>query len=172
MMVRILGVLWKLTKVIITVLLIAMAALIILPKVFGIQTLVVLSGSMEPAYPVGSLIYVKDIDAKDIKVDDVITFKKDLGSGVSNVTHRVVRIDEENQCFYTKGDANASEDATPTMFSNIVGKPFFDIPYLGYIGTYIGSQSGKILGFTVILCLLIIFYFPDFLRKKVKIKNG
>lgn len=165
---RALSKVWAGTKILIVLALAGMAAAILLPKLLGMQPLVVLSGSMEPSYPVGSLIYIEDIKGKDIKEGEVLTFKKNMGNGETNVTHRVVRVDLENSLLYTKGDANNAEDATPSSFEDIVGKPAFTIPYLGYISVYLGSQSGRIVGITVILILLIIFFLPGILMAKEK----
>lgn len=171
MMNKILKRVWAVFKIIITVIIIALVAILFIPRLFGMKPLVVLSGSMEPTYHVGSLIYVENIEVEDIKVGDALTYEKNMGSGVSNVTHRVVRIDNENEVFYTKGDANGSEDSIPTSFSNIVGKPAFTIPYLGYFAVFMGTQMGKIIGLTVIAILLIIFFLPDYLMKKEKLKR-
>ena len=81
------------------------AMLLVGVKLFGIQVYTVLSGSMEPTYKVGSLIYVIDIDVSDLKEKDVITFK--ISENVV-ATHRIVEIvDEGNgKKFRTQGDAN------------------------------------------------------------------
>ena len=73
----------------ILVILIALAAILFLPKLLGMTPLAVLSGSMEPTYHVGSLIYVKDADPQDVQIGDPITFKI---SDDTMVTHRVVAI--------------------------------------------------------------------------------
>ncbi len=80
----------KIYKAVTTILLVALIALVaalFLPRVFGLQPLAVLSGSMEPTYHVGSLIYVQDVDPADIEVGDPMTYT--IGEGTM-VTHRVV----------------------------------------------------------------------------------
>ena len=60
------------------------------PKWFGFQIYEVLTGSMEPTYPVGSVVYVKAADVSEVQEGDAITI---LGRKCGNVmTHRVTQI--------------------------------------------------------------------------------
>ena len=73
-----------------TLLLIAAAvlvALFALPRLFGMQLYVVTSGSMEPKYPVGSLLYVQEVEPEDLKVGDAITFL--MEDSDSAATHEI-----------------------------------------------------------------------------------
>ena len=144
------------------IILIAMAAILFLPKLLGMTPLAVLSGSMEPTYHVGSLVYVKDADPAEVQVGDPITFKI---SDDTMVTHRVVAIDTEAQTFQTKGDANDNVDGGAVAYQNLVGKPVFTIPYMGYLAVYANTTSGMIVMVTVILVILILTFLPDFLMK-------
>lgn len=146
----------------ILVILIALAAILFLPKLLGMTPLAVLSGSMEPTYNVGSLIYVKDADPQDVQIGDPITFKI---SDDTMVTHRVVAIDTEAQTFQTKGDANDNVDGGAVAYENLVGKPVFTIPYMGYLAVYANTTTGMIVMVTVILVILILTFLPDFLMK-------
>ncbi len=154
---------------ILLVLMIALAVLMVIPKFFGVTPLAVLSGSMEPTYHVGSLIYVVKVDPADIKVGDPITFNI---SADTMVTHRVVEIDEANQTFTTKGDANDTNDGTPVSFSNVVGKPLFSIPLLGFLAVYLSSKSGNIILVTLIIVVLILTFLPDILLKDENKEKG
>ena len=53
---------WNIFTTVIVVLVVIFAVLLIGVRLFGVQVYSVISGSMEPEYPVGSLIYVKDIN--------------------------------------------------------------------------------------------------------------
>ena len=64
------------------------------PKIGGVCPLIVLTDSMLPEISSGDLIICKDIDAKDVKVGDVISFFDPAGNGSSVVTHRVIEIVE------------------------------------------------------------------------------
>nr|WP_317283096.1 signal peptidase I [uncultured Sellimonas sp.] len=66
-----------------------LAGILIIPKLMGYEEMAVLTGSMEPKYPVGSLIYVKEENPENLKVGDVITYRL---SEDTVVTHRIVEI--------------------------------------------------------------------------------
>lgn len=151
----------------ILIVLLAAVSVFVAPKLFGITPMVVLSGSMEPTYPVGSLIFVEKTDPETIEVGDNITYR--LGSTDSVVTHRVIKNDVETKQFTTKGDANKSEDVTPIQYSSVVGKAKdFAIPLLGYIGVFMNSAGGYIVIGVLLLTLILV----SFLSNDKKQKTG
>lgn len=156
---------WDISSSILVGVVVLFAVLLIGVRMFGVQVYSVVSGSMEPEYPVGSLIYVKDINPSEIEVNDVITYV--LPSETPS-THRVVRIDEENQLFYTKGDANETEDGAPVHFKNLIGTPVFKIPYLGYVAYYIQHPPGMYIAIAAGAVLLILVFLPDLFKKDKK----
>lgn len=123
-------------------------AVIFAPKLFSIEPMVVVSGSMEPSYMKGSLLYVKE-GAGGIQTGDAITFYRNG----ELVTHRVVEINTDEKTYTTKGDANQVNDVQPVAWSDVVGVPVFDIPVLGYPASFLGTSQGKF----VFIVLLIIF---------------
>lgn len=133
----------------------AIAAVLILPVLFGCKSMAVVSGSMEPVIPVGSIVIVKEADADTLEVGDVISYRI---SGDTMVTHRVVAIDSENGQLTTKGDANETEDSSPVAFTDIVGKELFHVPLLGYLSIYIKTPLG-IVGICAVLIVLILLNF-------------
>lgn len=142
----------------IIILVVCFAMLLVGVKIFGIQVYTVLSGSMEPEYKVGSLIYVVDVDVDELMEKDVITFK--LTDNVV-ATHRIEKIDyDENgdRIFTTKGDANDYIDEVPVYEKYILGKPIFTIPYLGYITSFMQTFSGKLItiGISILLVIIVI----------------
>lgn len=145
-------------------------------RVFGFRVYGVLSGSMEPAYPVGSLIYVRNVNPDDLRIGDAITFS--LSPNVI-ATHRIVGIvpDENNPAyrrFQTKGDANRSVDSSLVSPSNIIGKVAFSLPYLGTITNYIQNPPGTYVAILVGAVLIFLVLLTDskaskkvpFLKKK------
>ena len=100
------------------------------PKVLGYQMYTVISGSMEPAIPTGSLVYIKGMEPKDVADGDVIAF---YGGHDSNaiITHRVVKNRVVMGEFITKGDANEKTDAIIISTDMILGRVEGQIPYLG-----------------------------------------
>jgi len=147
-------------------------------RILGFDVFGVLTGSMEPAYPVGSLIYVKPVDASELRVNDVITFS--VTPGVI-ATHRIVEVvpDENNPLvvrYRTKGDANNDVDAALVSAGNIVGKVMFCIPALGQVASYIQEPPGLYVAILVCVLMIAFVFFTDSLdekqRKSRKKKKG
>lgn len=155
---------WNVITSILLILYVLVVAVLFLPQVAGVKPMYVQSGSMEPTYHVGSLIFVKPGNADELEVSKPVTYT--MGNSDVVVTHRVVRIDEEKKCFFTKGDANESEDSASTSFENVIGFPMISIPYLGYVAAFASKTTGKIILVTGIVILLILSYLPDFLMKR------
>ena len=112
------------------------------PMPFGVGAAVVLSGSMEPEFSAGDLLFVKQSD--NYKVDDVVVFQ----DGRIAVTHRIISMTENE--VITKGDANNVED-DPITLDRIKGKVVLVIPFVGHLVNAIKTPAGTI----VILALAI-----------------
>lgn len=149
-----------------------LAVLLVGMRLVGFQLFAVLSGSMEPEYPVGALIYVRETDPAELKAGDVITYHL-AGDTIS--THRIVEVvpdenDPESFSFRTKGDANEIEDAGLVHSSELVGTPAAVIPKLGFFASYIQSESGKrtalAVGGALILFVLVTDSFTHDKKKK------
>jgi signal peptidase len=119
---------------------------------------------MEPVYRVGDLIYVQEVDPNTVQPGDVITFV--LNEDLVVATHRVVRVDAEKQRFYTKGDANETEDGGSVHFKNLIGVPKFKIPGLGYVADFIQKAPGLYITIAAVAVLLLLAFLPDLARKK------
>ena len=124
---------WNFITTAILIVMLILVACLYIPKFFGISPLIVLSGSMEPEYPIGSLLYVNQHNLDDIKIGDAITFYIDEST---LVTHRVVGIDESSCTYITKGDANENVDNSSVSAEQIIGKAHFNLPLIGYISIY------------------------------------
>ena len=107
---------------------------------------------MEPTIPVGSIVYVKPVDFSEISEGDIISFE----AGASVVTHRVESIDESQMLITTKGDANETRDGEPVIYENIIGKPVFSIPVLGYLINFIKTPYGLIVAISTAALLIFI----------------
>ena len=149
------------------VLVLLLAAALVGVRLFGIAPYTVLSGSMEPTYPVGSLIYVKPIDTNDLQVGDPITY---VIEGGTVVTHRIVRIIPDHggdgiPGFKTKGDNNNIEDGEPVNAKNVLGKPIFHIPLLGYLAYFVQNPPGSFLAIGICAVILLLTFVPDLIDK-------
>lgn len=154
---------WRMISDILLIVLIALVAMLVLPRLFGIQPLVVLSGSMEPTYHVGSLIYVAQVEPTDLETGDSITYI--MSDEETKVTHRIIKIDQENQCVYTKGDANNVADGSAVAYASIIGKPLFSIPKMGYLASYFTTDSETIVLITGIAAILILVFMSELISK-------
>ncbi len=158
--------LWNFTTTVLVILVAVLAILLAGVRVFGLQVFTVLSGSMEPVYHTGSLIYVKEIaDNRAIPDGTVITYMLDENT-VS--THRIVAAvpDETDPTvvrYRTKGDANDAEDGKLVHYKNILGTPVFSIPYLGYVANFIQTPPGSYIALSAGAVLLMLVFLPDIL---------
>ena len=109
----------KIVTDILLVIVLVIAAVLYIPRLMGLKTYKVLSGSMEPEYHVGSVVYVEKSSIDDIEVGDVITF---YINDNTVVTHRVIDKDNDTESFHTKGDANETEDGGSVAYDKVVGK--------------------------------------------------
>lgn len=151
------------------VLIVILALVLVGVRLFGLTPYAVLSGSMEPEYPTGSLIYVQGAEPEQIQSGDAITFV--LDEQLTVATHRVIGIDLENQQFHTKGDANQTPDAQAVHFRNLLGKPVFCIPYLGYVSLFLSSGPGIVTAVVVIGVLLVLVFLPDIKKRKSPLRD-
>lgn len=115
-----------------------------IPK--GVKFLMVQSGSMEPAIKVGSVVIIGKSD--EYKEGDIVTYligeNTDLRNAANIITHRIVKISEE-EGIVTKGDANDTPDSIKVTKDQIIGKVRFSLPFLGYGVSFAKSQTGFIL---------------------------
>lgn len=149
----------------------ALVAVIVLCAVFlmgsrlmGYRVFNVISGSMEPMYSVGDLLYVKEVDPDSIKEGTPITFV--LNEELVVATHMVIEVDAENQHFYTQGLANDTADAEPVHFNNVIGVPQFSIPLLGYVSDFIQNPPGMYITIGASIVLIVAVFLPDMMGKK------
>lgn len=155
---------------VVMVLVVLLALTLVGGRLFGMQTYAVLSGSMEPAYPTGALLYVRKVDPADIQPGQVITFLLDEHTVA---THRVVEVipDPEEAGIYryrTKGDANEAADAGLVHCRNVLGTPMASIPYLGYVITWIQNPPGTYIAISAAAVLLLLVFLPDLFAEDKK----
>ncbi|CAD5994929.1 signal peptidase I [Agreia sp. COWG] len=113
------------------------AVTVIVPKIAGAMPLTVLTSSMKPGLPPGTLLVVRPVAPQDIRVGDVITYQ--IRSGVPGViSHRVTGISlgaDGSRTFVLKGDNNSAADAEPVIAAQIQGRLWYSLPLLGYANT-------------------------------------
>jgi signal peptidase len=126
---------------------------VIIPRASGAHTLSVLTGSMRPKFPEGTLMVVKETSLSNIHIGNVITFEPNADDPHTVVTHRVVAITtgtDGSYTFTTKGDANNATD-TPVSGKQVVGKLWYAVPWMGWL------SNGRSWIIIVIAVLLIAY---------------
>ena len=126
---------WNIISIYAVLLILGLAIILVLLRMRGFGAYTVLSGSMEPEYRVGSLVYIKPVDIADLAEGDVISFSV---NNSTIVTHRIVEVvekvdsdGEESTYFRTKGDANTDVDGSLVHENNVLGQLVFSIPFVG-----------------------------------------
>ena len=124
--------------------LIAFAAtvLLVLPRATHSVAMTVLTGSMTPTIPVGSIVIDRPVDPGTLHVGDIATYQKTAGKA-EYITHRIVKVDTSKSptMFTFKGDANRGPDIDQVPATAIRGKVWFHVPYLGAIRDAIHTKG-------------------------------
>lgn len=158
---------WNIISTILVALIVLIAAAVLIAQLLGIRTYAVLSGSMEPMYPTGSLLWVQKVSCSQLKLGDAITF---LWNEDTVATHRIVEIlpntDGDGLRFRTKGDANQIWDGAPVHEKNVIGKPVFALPYLGYAAYFLQKPLGSLLAIGIAGVLVATAILPDLKKRQ------
>ena len=130
--------------------------LFLVPRLLGWELQVVLSGSMQPTLPPGSVSFVQPTSPQTFKVGDLLVFAL-LRDPSQQVTHRIVSVRGEGGSleFQTKGDANNAADVDWVPAANVRGAVRWYIPYIGYAVPYMRSPWGYVL-FVIVPAIIII----------------
>ncbi len=138
-----------------------------LPTIFGVAPTVVMSGSMEPIIKTKDLIFIKQVDINSLRAkEDIICFEIDGAF----IVHRIERIEDVDgqKRFYTKGDANDTEDKNFVLAEKIQGKYVGRIAWIGGLISFLQTPYGILL---VVILLVILYVMAELLieyRAKVK----
>lgn len=127
------------TGILLLLLVVLACAPVALARIMGYEVYNVVSGSMEPALPVGSLVYVERAEPEDVLPGQIIAFR----SGSSVVVHRVTENRTEERTFITKGDANAEEDPMGTPYRSLDGRVVYCLPMAGFLQTLYADTAGR-----------------------------
>ena len=161
----------KLVKITLTILLFIIIPFVVFtlitsktPIIKNISSFVVLTGSMQPTIPTGSVIYTQR--QPSYKKGDVVAFK----SGNVNVTHRIVKVlnTDGNISYQTKGDANNTPDSKTILASEILGKQMFFIPYVGHAIIFLQTPMGF---FSTVFFPIVVFIILELWNLKKEIEK-
>ena len=125
------------------------------PRLFGYQVYSVISGSMEPTIPVGSLVYIHEEAPEELREGEVIAFYGARDSAAI-ITHRVVENRVVMGELITKGDANQTNDMNPIPYANVIGKVVYQVPGAGKAAELFTSAEGKVLAACLIAAAVLL----------------
>lgn len=130
----------------------AVLAALAIPPLAGLKLFAVISPSMSPEIRAGAVVYVQNRAFADIREGDIITYRR-KETGIT-VTHRVTEKNEAEKVFYTKGDANKTEDAKAVRQEEVLGVVRLSVPFLGYAAFFLNGAERKIAAGAFLLWLL------------------
>jgi signal peptidase len=117
-------------------------AAIVVPAATGATALTVLTSSMEPHYPAGTLVVVRPTPVTEIAPGDVVTYQLRSGEPAV-VTHRVVeqhRTADGAYLFVTQGDSNPTPDPGFIREEQVRGTLWYAIPWVGWVTQVVTGQ--------------------------------
>ena len=122
-------------------------AAVVVPRLSGSTPMTVLTGSMSPSYPPGTLVVVRPGPADGIVIGDAITYQ--LRSGEPTVvTHRVVGVGYDGKgerVFTTQGDANESPDREPVRAVQVRGEVWYAVPWIGRLNLLFNRDQHELI---------------------------
>jgi signal peptidase len=122
------------------------AALVVVPRLTGSVPLTVLTGSMTPTYPPGTVVVVRPTPADQLNIGDAVTYQVRSGDPAV-VTHRIVGIAvtaDGKRLFTFRGDANTGNDPAPVRPVQIRGRVWYSVPYVGYASTLLSPAAHQV----------------------------
>lgn len=131
-----------------------------IPRIMGYEIFDVVSGSMDPAIPMDSVVYVQQVDPAEVQVDDVIAFYREDDL----VVHRVVANSTLMGEFDTKGDANEEKDPDPVPYDMLIGRVALHIPLLGKVMALYASDVGRIYLVMALACGVMLNFLAVYKR--------
>lgn len=134
----------------------AIVVAVLVPRIAGATPYTILTGSMRPAMPPGTLVVDRPVDPETLRTGDVVTVQLTSGRPVY-VTHRIVAVERRldgGLRFQTQGDANDVADDELRRPEQIRGKRWYSVPYLGYVSNAISGQHRQVAVYVVAAGLL------------------
>ncbi|KAA1424122.1 signal peptidase I [Nocardioides antri] len=152
-----------------------LTATVAVPRLAGATPYTVLTSSMEPGMPAGSLVVVKPVEPDQLGVGTVITYQLESGKA-DVVTHRVVAVENAingEQTFITQGDANNVADPEPVRPVQIKGERWYAMPYLGHVNKVLTGSQRQMAVYVVgsLLLAYAAFMFTGSMRERSRTKR-
>ncbi|MEO6606135.1 MAG: signal peptidase I [Aeromicrobium sp.] len=152
-----------------------LAVCVVIPRLGGATPYSILTSSMEPDFPPGTLVVIKPASTKEINVGDVITYQLKSGDPTV-VTHRVIAITTTpagELRFHTQGDANNTPDPKLVVPEQIKGKLWYSAPQLGRVTNLLDNAQRHAISVLIVSGLLAYaaYMFVSSTRERRKINK-
>lgn len=153
----------------------AIVVAVLIPRIAGATPYTILTSSMEPNYPPGTLVVVRPTPVEEIGVGTVITYQLESGRRAT-VTHRVTSVGyraDGERVFTTRGDANDSDDAEPVIPVQIRGTLWYAVPKLGWMSNVLQQEQRNTAVYVVAggLGAYALWMFGSALRDRTRRRN-
>ncbi|GAA3598344.1 hypothetical protein GCM10022198_23260 [Klugiella xanthotipulae] len=143
---------------VVSALIVLVTAIILVPRITGSTTYTILTNSMAPTLPPGTIIVTQPRDVASIRVGDVVTYQIESGQP-EVITHRVVGISKDTRgevSFIMRGDNNSVNDPKPVIREQVMGVVLYSVPFVGLaINTVTGNAK---LWVPVAIAVVFIFW--------------
>lgn len=134
----------------------AVLAAVVVPRAAGATPYTILTGSMRPHLPPGTLVVMRPVRAEQVGVGTVITYQRESGRS-EVVTHRVVEVSQGpdgEPRWHTRGDANPASDPDWVRPVQLRGELWYAVPFLGHLNVLLDQRQRRLLESAVALLLL------------------
>ena len=117
-------------------------------RLVDFQAYVVRGGSMAPHIPQGSLVFVRAVPARDLRVGDVISYRRPQDPD-HLVTHRIVAtrsvdaVGTNGQLVRTRGDANDVDDPWEVQLLGTAWRVTVSVPLAGTLLDALATPAGR-----------------------------
>jgi len=152
------GIVSKTTTIFVIALMAVSIVVFLLPRILGMELRAVVSPSMEPIHPVGSVVVIRPRPFESIGIGDDITFVRDAHGTI--VTHRVVARNAVERTLTTQGLTNAAPDA-PVGYQNVIGVVWFSVPTVGYAFIWLEPTVNKVIVAIVIVAIWLALFLVE-----------
>lgn len=149
---------------------------VVVPRAAGAEPYTILTGSMQPDRPPGTLVVVKPVDPQEISTGDVITYQLESGKPTV-VTHRVVGVGANGKgesVFITQGDANDTADPVQVNQVQVKGRLWYTVPFAGRINNVVNGKERQVAMIAVVsgLFLYAAYQFTSALTERRRTRRG
>ena len=140
---------------------IVVGAALLVPPLFGVDTVINDNSNIETNLPVGAVAYGKQVDAEKLNKEDKIIYME----GSERYVYEIQDLDATAGVYKVKDVYNKNSDVESVTLQNKVSKAVITIPFIGYAAIALQSKTGLMVVGAVIILLIILFILSEVLRR-------